>query len=231
MYAIFSRKLLTDLWGTSETQIVEIFRSLPSNDDTKKVFALCIMAAMKTRSSVDAATKASKIIMPEDLMIGDKVNMTVLATIGHLQMTASDSEMTEHGLARKVKYRQSIGGAKDIRAFTIFRDASTTRTTILRKYADNISAYDTNLFLRVAKPKLPVLFKVGVTGRVTRMITGSFSTFFNIIWSIVKMALILMVFMTAFRLSNWYKLLEFQSLGVQPVDEELLRNAAINCYY
>jgi uncharacterized protein involved in tellurium resistance len=200
----FLDKVVDGSVGTSEAQIVDIMRALPSGQNTKKILAVAIMASMNVKSSVEKTIKRGAVTMPETLMTGESPNMSVLATIGHLLMTADDSEFTKKGLMKKAKYSESIGGAKDITKFAVFRDASSIRTTILRKYSENLSSYDTKVFLKVAKPLFPDLFHTNSVARTFGMLTKAVKAVigrtYGYLWFFAKWSVIITAFFTLFTL-------------------------------
>lgn len=88
-----------------------------------------------------------------------------------------------HSRGKSTANPSAIGGAKDITEFTVFRDASSVRTTILKKYRESLSNYDHKAFRKEVAPKFPIMFNTSMKGIFARKFTGFFGNFIRFIFS------------------------------------------------
>jgi len=161
--------------GTSEGQLLKIIKKLPKNSDTQKLLTFCVMASMNVKKVTDESVKATGTPVPDTMMTGDSINMSVFAQIGHLIMITPDSYYTTKGRERKEEYRKSIGGASDIRSFNAFREPNSIRADILSKYRDTLSTYNHSEFRKEIVAKYPIMFTPSYSKYVWNIFTTPFS--------------------------------------------------------
>jgi len=188
----FYDKVIDGSVGTSATELLKIIGGLKADRNTAKLIGLCVMSSMNVKMSVDLTRTAGAVVLPNTLMTGDTPNMTILALIGHVAMMVEDSQMTALGIRKKEKYRQSIGGAKDITLFTSFRDGVSKRTEILQSYKVRVASYEVKKFHKLIRPLAPLLFNVSAGGAALGYIAMPFrgaywltSLPFRFVWSIL----------------------------------------------
>jgi len=181
--------LISSAVGVSEVGLLEIVSRLPPSMNTQQVLILCIKASMSVRSQVEKYRAKYQITLPSDMMVDDQVNMSVLAQIGHIVMMVDGNRFTPFGQKKRVLYQKSIGGAANISKFERFRDGSSKRDLILKKYQEKISGFEISKFERVLVPIFPMVFTPSYASVAWKRVTSPFTGLAGYMWKTFNLLL------------------------------------------
>jgi len=156
---------------------------------------LSMGCAMNKKKVMEELRKKAGLTLTNDMMIGDEMNFSALAMLGHMIFLLPDSEFTASGKRMLTIYRNSLGGARNIKEFgpngTV---AGKERTIILRKWHRKLAGYHPAELAALVYPFIPELFvrKASISSRIVRFMVRLISSPFRAVaaapWVLYKIA-------------------------------------------